>query len=127
MAARGMSLYAKKQTLVDPLFYARKRETDLPFSHIKDMTRNGLTYQRMLSMHPNADKEDIRLRGIKAIESVEGDNTLSQLDRMDVEMTAKMANDSRSFKANVMGVISDSQKSSFLSAQKVQMLKEKLQ
>ena len=126
MAARGIRLYAaKKQTLIDPMFYANK-EKEIPSLHLKDMAQNKLTYHQMLAMHPKTDKEDLRLRGIKAIESVEGGNTLSQLNRMGVDMTVKMAKESRTFNANVVDVLKDRQKSSFLPVQKVQMLKEQV-
>ena len=53
LAARGVKLYARKQTLVDPLFYAQKREETVGFSHIQDMARNKKTFEEMKMMHPN--------------------------------------------------------------------------
>jgi hypothetical protein len=126
MAARGMRLYASKQRLVDPMFYA-KREEMVPASHIMDMVAKGCDYQKMRAMHPDADAEDLRLRGIKAVDQQNAHPTLSELNRNGVDMTAKLAKGSPRFKVRVLEVLHDPQASSFLSPVKVKALKEAVQ
>lgn len=127
LAARGIKLYAKKQQhLVDPLFYAKKNEEKVPFTHIKDMAREGSTFNQMMAMHPDADKEDMRLRGIKAIESVEGGNTLSTIDRNGTDTIMKMVEHTPRFAENTWQTLNDAQKVSFLPQPKVEMLKRRV-
>ena len=126
MAARGISLYAKKQTLVDPLFYAQKQEEQVSFIHIKGMVKEGLTFDRMKRMHPEADAEDLRLRGIKAVEALDGDNTISMLDRQGVDATVKIAEMNVLTKTRILKTLNDSQKSSFIPEVKVQLLRKRI-
>ena len=99
---------------VEPMFYARKRESDLPFSHIAGMVRDGKSYSGMQSMHPGADQEDLRLRGIKAIEMLDMDKTLSTVDKHGVDKTVSLAQSSPRLKVKVVAVLSDRQKGSFI-------------
>ena len=126
LAARGVRLYARKQSLVDPLFYAKQREDSVPFSHLVDMIRNGLTYQDIRRMHPDADAEDLRLRGIKAVENVEGNNTLSMLNSNGVDLTVRMAKSNKQLQEDIEVTLNDKQKASFLAPVKVEVLKTRL-
>lgn len=126
MAARGMRLYASKQVLVDPLFYAQKREEQVSFSQIVDEVKQGSTYDELKVAYPDVDKEDLRMRGIKAISSVEGGTTLSAMDHNGVDVSVKLASMSPSTKRRMLQVLNDRQQSSFLPSIKVDLLKKRL-
>ena len=126
LAARGVRLYARKQSLSDPLFYAKSREDSVPFTHLVDMIREGKSFQEIKRMHPDADSEDLRLRGIKAIENVEGNSTLSTINSNGVDLTVKMANSNKQLKEDIEETLNDGQKASFLAPIKVEMLKKRL-
>ena len=126
MAARGIRLYSKKQVLMDPLFYAQKREETVSFNHMQGMAREEKTWQEMQAMHPKADPEDLRIRGIKAYESIDGDSTLSSLNKNGIDVSVQMAQNSDMTKAKMKAVINDSKRSTFLPKVKVDLLKERL-
>ncbi len=123
LAAKGVKLYASKQKLVDPLFYARQREEQVPFQHINSMVREGKTFQEMKRMHPDADSEDLRLRGIKAF----SDSTLSMLNEHGVDSLVKLAKMNVQTKKRMCVVVHDQQKVSFIPEIKIKLLKERLQ
>ena len=125
LAARGIKLYAKKNK-VDPMFLARKKEEALPFSHIVDMAKSGLTFDEMQRMHPSADSEDLRKRAIKAIEMREGSKALSTLDSQGVDVSVRMANANPKMKESMLNMINDKQKASFLPEVKAEMLQKRL-
>lgn len=129
LARQGVKMRyaADKQILVDPVFYAQKREEKVPFFSVLDMARNGETYQGMMRKHPDADPEMVRERGIKAIETVEGDNTLSQLDAHGVDASVSLAQSNAEKKRRMVETLEDRQKASFLHPEKVSALKERLQ
>jgi hypothetical protein len=127
MAARGMKLYARKeQVLVNPVFYAQKREEEVAFNTILDEVRDGATYSELLRKHPHADKEDLRIRGIKAVESREGNNSLSTLNSNGVDASVHMAQHNQRTKEKMLETLNDHQKSSFLQVIKVDLLKKRL-
>jgi hypothetical protein len=90
------------------------------------MIREGKSFQEIKRMHPDADSEDLRLRGIKAIENVEGNSTLSTINSNGVDLTVKMANSNKQLKEDIEETLNDSQKASFLAPIKVEMLKKRL-
>ena len=126
LAARGMKLYARKQTMTDPIFYAQKREESVPMAHILDMVRSGESFDNIKRMHPDADQEDLRKRSIKAIEMSEGNGTLSMLDSNGVDMSVNMAENSPRLKESMRETLADPQKASFLHSVKVDALKRRL-
>ena len=126
LAARGVRLYARKQTLNDPIFYAQKHEESVPMTHILDMVRSGETFDSIKRMHPDADQEDLRRRGIRAIEMSEGNGTLSMLDSNGVDLSVKMADNNPRLKQNMKETLADPQKASFLHSVKVEALKRRL-
>lgn len=126
MAARGMRLYASKQVLVDPVFYAQKHEEQVSFSRIVDEVKQGETYDGLKRNYPDVDKEDLRKRGIRAISSVQGCTMLPTLDQNGVDVSVKMASVNPSARSRMLHVLSDQQKSSFLPNVKVDLLKRRL-
>lgn len=123
LAAKGVRTRRyDAQKLVDPMFYARQREEQVPFQHINTMVREGKTFQEMKAMHPDADQEDLRKRGIKAL----SDSTLSTLNEQGVDSSVKLAKMNRGTKVRMCEVLNDPQKSSFLPKVKVEFLKERL-
>jgi hypothetical protein len=127
LAARGIKIYAAKKTsLVDPLFYAKKHEAQVKFNDLLDDIREGKTYHELLKKYPDADKEVLRKRGIKAIETREGRDTLSMVDANGVDASVHMARNNPRTKERMHDVLHDYQKSSFLPTIKVELLKERL-
>ena len=83
LAAKGVKTKqyaAQKARLMEPVFYAQKNETDVPMTHIITMVKKGTNYPQMRAMHPDADAESLRKRGVKAIDAVEGNNTMQTID-----------------------------------------------
>lgn len=127
LAARGIRTYASKnQVMMEPFFYAQKHEEAVSFKKLMQETGNGASYGDLQHAHPDADKEDIRQRGIKAIEAREGSNVLSLLNKNGVDASVSMANSNANMKQRMLQVLDNHQKSSFLQSVKVEMLKKRL-
>jgi hypothetical protein len=127
MAARGVRLYAKKgQVLMDPIFYAKKREETVGFMRLREELQDGLTFAEIKRNHPDADEEDLRQRGIKAIESNEGSTVLSTLDRNGVDSSVRLAKMDARRKEQMLACLNDRQKASFLPQIKVDLLKRRM-
>jgi len=127
LAARGIRLYARKnQVLMEPLFYAQKQEEKVSFRTLMDEVQEGSSYQDLQRMHQDADKEDLRLRGIKAIEAREGSNMLSLLNKNGVDASVDMAKSNRQMKERMLETLNNRQKASFLQQIKVELLKKRL-
>lgn len=120
LAAKGVRIYAA-QKLVDPIFFARKNEEEVPLSFVLNDVRQGKNFHQM-RMRYRADPEHLRQRGIRAIEMRDADDTLSTIDRQGVDMTKRMMQESPQFKERVYLAIKDPQKSSFLYPEKVRAL-----
>lgn len=86
-----------------------------------------MTYGEMKGEHPTADPDDIRVRGMKAVESVDGDGTLSSMDRDGVDALVQTAESNGAAKARMLQVLGDRQRVSFLPELKVQLLKKRLE
>ena len=123
LARRGIRTKLGGQKL-DPLFYAQKREEQVPFADIMYMIGKGDTVQQMAEKHPDADPEDLRRRGIKAIEAREGRDALSILDRQGVDESMRLAKTNSQFKGDLLRTLEDRQKCSFMHPDKVKLLKE---
>jgi hypothetical protein len=117
-------MYAKKK--VDPIFYARKAERTLPFSHIMGMVGKGLSFQEMQRMHPDVDQEDLRKRAIRATEIRMADDTIAKLDEQGVDASVEKAKSSKSFKKSAKAVLDDSSKRSLLKPEKAMALQERI-
>jgi hypothetical protein len=125
LAAKGIRRY-NKQKLVDPVFYAQKNEKQLPFNHIMDMVQQKKTFTDMQRMHPDADKEDMRQRAIKAVAMRDADDTLTKLDKNGVDLSVKMAQQSTFFRMKANDALQDSQKRSLLKEEKAELLKKRM-
>lgn len=127
MAARGIKLYAKRhQELMQPLFYAQKREAQVPFISIIDRVRQGALLRELQQSYPGVDKEDLRRRGIKAIEYAEGNRTLSAMDVNGIDASVKMARENQRVRQDMRSVLESPQKASFLPQVKVELLRQRL-
>jgi len=124
LAARGISMYAKKK--VDPVFYARKAERKLPFSHIMTMVAKDKSFQEMKIMHPTADHEDLRMRAIRAHEIRMADDTISKLDSQGVDYSVAKAASSKSFKKSALLVLNNNVRRSLLKPKKAIALQERI-
>jgi hypothetical protein len=126
LAARGISMYAKKK-MVDPVFYARKAERKLPFSHIMSMVGNGQSFQEMQRMHPDVDTEDLRKRAIRATEIRMADDTIAKLDEQGVDVSVAKAESSKSFKKSAKSILNSNVHRSLLKDEKAKALQERIQ
>jgi len=127
LAAKGIRLYARKeQVFVDPVFFAKKREQAVGTYALASDVRDGLTFQEIVAKYPDAEREDLRKRGIRSVEMRTGDGTLTTLDANGVDATAKLAEGSLELRRKMLRVLADPQKSSFLHPQKVELLQERL-
>lgn len=111
---------------IDPIFYAQKFERDVPFQSIMDDVKTGLTVQEMAMKYPDADPDDLRRRGLKAIEAREGANTLSVLDKNGVDDTVRRAKMDTEFRRSARNALESRQKCSFMHPAKVEALKKRL-
>jgi len=114
LAAKGIRTYAKKD-VNNSFFYAQRMEEEVSTPHLTNMLRSGKRFPDIVAMHPKADKESLRKRSIKILESLEQVNTLSTIDRDGVDETVKMAKQSSKFKKDVLRVLNSPQMVSFLS------------
>jgi hypothetical protein len=127
MAARGMRLYARKDSvLVDPVFYAKKREEQVSSFTLMDHVRVGDTYPNIVAKHPDADKEDVRIRGIKALDVRDGHETLSMINKSGIDESVRVAKENPRLKSRMLSVLSDAQRSSFIPVVKVELLRRRL-
>lgn len=126
LAAKGVSLYAKKSHLMDPVFAAKKSEEELPSSLIMQMVKDGMTFEQIKHEHPDVDSESVRKKGIKAVDACSGSNTMSTLDKNGVDMSVKIAKVNKNFRVSAQESLRDSQKSSYLPEIKAQLLKKHL-
>jgi hypothetical protein len=128
LARRGIRRYNadKDATLVNPTFYAQKREEEVSFATLMDETRSGSSYQDLCRKHPNAEKESLRVRGIKAVESRDGNNVLSTLNNNGVDESVRMAEHNGRLRDQMLETLQDRQKASFLQDVKVGLLKDRL-
>lgn len=126
LAGRGVKFKRKGVGLSDPLYFAHRREMDVPFSTISDLVRKGLDYRQMMFRLRSEDPEDVRRRGIMAVEGRNADGMLSALDRQGVDMSVRMAEESPKFKSDAIKVLRDRQASSFLVPEKREELMRRL-
>lgn len=126
LAAKGIRRYNKpKQKLVDPKFF-NGVEKKVSFHEVSDMIDGQNTYMMMKGKFPDADHEELRRNAIKAVEIKDADDTLSKLDQNGVDLSVRMAEESRFFKLKAQGVLQDSVKRSLLPEEKVQVLRERM-
>jgi hypothetical protein len=125
LAAKGIRLYARKQQLSDPSFFAR-REESVPYADIVSMVGDGRSYPQLVVAFPDADKEDLRLRGIKAVESRDGHGTLSMINSSGVDQIVVLSRANPALGRRVRDVLDDRQRSSFIHGVKVGALRGRL-
>lgn len=127
MAAKGIRIYpARKRTLIDPIFYAKKREEQVSSWELVDAIRQGMTYPALLKKYPGADAEDVRRRGIRSMDMMHGSNVLSHVNSSGVDAIVKEARESPAFRAKVESILVDTQKRSFIQGPKAEALMKRL-
>jgi hypothetical protein len=124
LAARGVRIYAKRKSS-DPMFYAVKREREIPSSHIFDMVRKGATYHQMCVQYPGRG-EEVRKKGLVALESVDADGTLSTLERQRIDESVLRSQMSPAFRERALWVLQNPQRRSFLHPEKAAALQERM-
>ena len=125
LAAKGVRVYNKAR-LVDPVFFARKNEKQLPFSSIMSMARQNKSFDEMKRAHPDVDEEDLRIRGIRAYTMKDADDTLEKVNKMGVDMLVKMADNNELFKRRIMKQLSTKSTASFINDEKREALNRRL-
>lgn len=125
LAAKGVRLYSRKKELDNALFFA-KQEQSIPTPDIHQMAIRGMTLDEMQRKYPDSDKEDLRRRGIRAVEGIDANNMLSLVESSSERMLLDMSAKDERFKKDVIKVLSDDQKSSFIHPAKVELLKAQL-
>ena len=127
LARRGIRLYAQKhQVLMRPVFYAQKSERQVPFMELVDEVRGGATLFELERKYPDAEKEDLRRRGIRAMEYAEGNKVLSQIDANGIDASVSVARHDVRMRELMQRYANDRQASSFLPQVKVELLKRRL-
>ena len=129
LAARGISTRqyaAQKARLMEPVFYAQKNEQEVPMAHILIMVKQGTNYPQMKAMHPDADAESLRKRGLKAIDAKEGNNTMQTIDDNGVDKLQLLIKGNPRLKEQVKNALKDSQHRSFIADVKAQAILDKL-
>ena len=125
LAAKGVKVYNAHKN--ESIFYYQQRELNLSTNHINDMViRDKLTLGEMTAMHKGTSEQELRMRGINAIESKRGDNTLSKMNELGVDATLKLAESSTSFRRNAEDILKNPQLSSFIGATKTNFLRARL-
>jgi len=66
------------------------------------------------------------LQGLKAMETYDGDNVLSMLDRQGVDASVHMASHDDRLRGRMRAVLADRQRRSFLPGVKVELLQRRL-
>jgi hypothetical protein len=91
-----------------------------------DAIRQGMTYQGLVKKYPAADAEDVRRRGIKSIDMMQGSNTLSHVNSSGVDAIVKEASENGDFRERVGVILADPQRRSFIQGPKVEALAKRL-
>jgi hypothetical protein len=113
--------------LVDPIFYAKKREEQVPTYKLTEEVRHGATFSELQQAHPDAEKEDLRLRGIRAIDARDGSDTLATINRNGVDDSVRLAQANPRMKQRMVLVLKDRQKVSFIQQIKADLLQKRLE
>jgi hypothetical protein len=124
LAARGIRMYAAKRHVAE-MFYVVKHEREMPSSDVAAQIRAGKLFFEIAGKHPGHE-EEIRQKGIKAVEALDADATLSTLDRQKVESIVLRAQMSPQFREKARGVLDNAQRRSFLKQEKATLLDERL-
>jgi len=128
LAARGIRTYSsKKAMLMDPIFYAKKREEEVPMWGVIDMVRQGKTLQEMKSAHPDADSTFLRDRGAKAIDQLNGNRVMVDMKSEGVDKLLNLAKEDGYYRKQMIDALSDRQKRSFIPEEKAVILKARLE
>ena len=129
LAARGIvtkQYQAQKMRMQEPLFYSQKNESDVPMVHILGMVKGGHNFPQLRAMHPDADTESLRKRGIKAIDAREGNSTMRTIDENGVDKLIMLTKGNPRLKEQVKEAMKNSQYRSYIADVKAQAIIEKL-
>jgi hypothetical protein len=112
--------------MVLPTFYALKREDAIPTERLLDDIRAGKTYPDLLRKYRKVDPEQLRKRGIAAMDGYAGGSALSELDKQGVDVSYELAKASQTTKERYLEVLANSQQASFLHPEKRAALRERI-
>lgn len=132
LAARGVRVRmyaARKQqvVLMDPIFYAHKQEQRVPYMVVVKCLQNGETYADLCNKYPEEDREELRERGIKALDMTNGSQVMSTMDKNGVDMCVNMAKHNERLKTQMKEALHNHQKCSFIPEVKATALKHRLE
>jgi len=129
LAAKGIvtkQYQAQKMRMQEPLFYSQKNEQDVPMIHILGMIKSGTNFPQLRAMHPEADTESLRKRGLKAIDAREGNSTMRTIDETGVDKLILLTKGNSRLKEQVKDAMADSQYRSYIADVKAQAIIDKL-
>ena len=126
LASRGYASKKQDVKLVDPVFYVKKREEHVPFDDVMDEMRDRVNFEGLKRKYPDADEEDVRRQGIRALDTRDGTDIMSTLDKNGVDSSVRLAKMSPALKQSMLSALGDSQKVSFMHPMKVDSLKRRL-
>lgn len=123
MAARGLSF---KRKLSNPTYFSQV-EKRLSFGDVKSMVESGMTMSEMAAKTGRDPKdEELRQKGILAVETKDADGTLGRINSMGVDQVVRLSQESPSFKSKAQKVLDCPQKRSLLPPEKASVLAERL-
>jgi hypothetical protein len=126
LAAKGFRSRKQDVKLVDPVFYVRKREEQVPFADVMDAMRERQGFVLLRSRYPDADEEDVRRQAIKALDTRDGTDVMQTMDKNGVDDSVRLARMSPALRQSMMRALNDSQKCSYMHQVKVDALKKRL-
>ena len=126
LAARGFRVAKGDVKLVDPVFYVRKREEEVPFSDVLDAMRERVSFSVLKARYPDADEEDVRRQAVKALDTRDGNDVMSTIDKNGVDQSVRLARLSPALRSSMVAALADSQKSSFVHPVKAESLRRRL-
>jgi hypothetical protein len=118
-------MYAKKQVMMQPLFYAQRNENAAPISEVREDIRRGETFSDLCRKYPDASSDTLMRRGRETIDSLNGNSMMADLNSPEYGVD-KIVQASPEFRARVVDVLSNPQKRSFLPKPKVEALERRL-
>lgn len=126
LAARGVTVYMKRRTMVNPMFYARRSEAAVPFSSISDDVKEKMSMGDLVKRYPSADADEVRRKAIMAIDVTQGKNTMSMLERNGVDETMRAIRRDEGLRVEVREAIGSDWKMSYLHPVKVMALRKRM-
>lgn len=126
LAAKGFKSRRADIKLVDPVFYVKKREDQVPFAEVMDAVRDRASFSVLKAEYPDADEEDVRRQGLRALDTRDGTDVLQTIDKNGVDDSVRLARMSPALRQSMIRALSDPQKMSYINQVKAESLRKRL-